>query len=583
MKGVTLNIGSLTKSLVSSLPDHVIDLIEIASFVYSIDASVSRGGLRDQYMGARWYRRFLVDIPVRRSELWTLPEIKKDLEETLFFLSGDRFEFTFSQLKEKPLDRERYFDFGEEGSWVPDTVMLFSGGLDSFAGALEEIIERENKVALISHFSATKIKPIQQSLQIEMAKKLGTETLKHFPIRVQLKTGTNVEGTHRTRSFLFAALAFSIATAFKRDRISFYENGIVSLNLAPVGNVLGTRATRTTHPQTLRRFSSLFSRIIGSPLRVDNPFFWRTKTEVVETIARLGMADQIAHTRSCADVHNQTRQYVHCGRCSQCIDRRFAILAANLQRFDPGEAYRVDLMTGSRSAVQDREIALSYVRNALLYEDLTPTLLEKSHPEVLSAVQCLGEGSDEALRRITELLKRQGASVIRVMREFRSINQSDDFLPDSLPVMFGELKREQAANLIGIAANGNAEHSSSDTLRLTFDCRRKTLSINDVVEIRGAGYRLLQELAEEYLKAAGQGLNPLDYPTLAASSLYNRLGLSNEEALRKSVYRTRSDIMRKLVSAGFKSELGELLIENLPWHGYRLCPDMVRVFMKNRE
>ena len=37
---------------------------------------------------------------------------------------------------------------------VPDTVMMFSGGLDSFAGALEEIIERNNKIALISHFSA---------------------------------------------------------------------------------------------------------------------------------------------------------------------------------------------------------------------------------------------------------------------------------------------------------------------------------------------------------------------------------------------------------------------------------------------
>ena len=83
--------------------------------------------------------------------------------------------------------------------------------------------------------------------------------LMHFPMRVQLKSGTNIEGTHRSRFFLFAALGMATAIAFGQKRVSFYENGVVSLNLPPVGNVLGTRATRTTHPQTLRRFESLFS------------------------------------------------------------------------------------------------------------------------------------------------------------------------------------------------------------------------------------------------------------------------------------------------------------------------------------
>ncbi|WP_288901517.1 7-cyano-7-deazaguanine synthase [uncultured Sneathiella sp.] len=583
LKGVSLKIASLTKSLVSALPAHVIDLIEIASFVYAIDASISRGGLRDQGMGTKWHRRFLVTIPVRDLSLWDRLEVKQELEETLLFLSGDRFDFTFTRLEDEPLNRERFFDFGEEGSWVPDTVMLFSGGLDSFAGALEEIVDRKNKVALISHFSSTKIKPVQTALQKAMAQKLGSQNLKHFQTKVQLKSGTNMEGTHRTRSFLFASLAAAIATAFGHDRISFYENGVVSLNLPPVTNVVGTRATRTTHPQTLIRFGSFFSLVFDKPMRVNNPFFWRTKKEVVETINRLGMADQIAHTRSCADVHNRTNQYVHCGRCSQCIDRRFAILAAGLEKHDPKEAYRVDLITGIRQSVQDKEIALSYVRNALLYEALTPPLLEQCHPEALAAVQYLGESSVEALKRITELLKRHGKSVTKIVRNVGLANQTSDFPIDSLPAMFGELKREQAAKLIGIAGNGNAEPSLSGSLRLTFDCKRKTLSINEAVELKGAGYGLLLELAKEHLKALGQGLEPLDYPTVTASSLCKLLGLSSEEAVRKRVYRFRADIVKKFVSAGLKSEQGELLIENLPWHGYRLNADMVRVFMKSRE
>jgi hypothetical protein len=43
-----------------------------------------------------------------------------------------------------------------------------------------------------------------------------------------------------------------------------------------------------------------------------------------------------------------TKQHTHCGTCSQCIDRRFAVLAAGQEANDPGEAYKVDLLVGER-------------------------------------------------------------------------------------------------------------------------------------------------------------------------------------------------------------------------------------------
>ena len=46
------------------------------------------------------------------------------------------------------------------------------------------------------------------------------------------------------------------ARLFGLDRITFFENGIVSLNLPPLAQVVGARATRTTHPQVLGRFPS---------------------------------------------------------------------------------------------------------------------------------------------------------------------------------------------------------------------------------------------------------------------------------------------------------------------------------------
>lgn len=572
---VSLRIGHIRKSLVLGLPNVALDLIEIAAFVYAIDSSISRGGLTDQKMGAKWHRSFRVSLPVRNLSLWSNRKLKRILEETLMFLSGDRFDFDFTQAETQAALPERYFDFGKESAWQPDSVIMFSGGLDSYAGALEEIIDRKHKVALISHFSATKIAPIQRDLQKHMAESLGGQMLMHFPMRVQLKQGTNTEGTHRARSFLFAALGMATAIAFGQKRVSFYENGVVSLNLPPVGNVLGTRATRTTHPQTLERFENLFSMIFGQDLRVDNPFFWRTKTDVVQTIARLGMADQIAFTRSCADVHNQTKQYAHCGRCSQCVDRRFAMLAAGLTAHDPAEAYRLDLMRSPRERVQDKEVALSYVRTAFAYEAVNEAELVARYPAILNAVESLGEPPDTALKRIVDLLKRHGSSVASVMREEMSAQRVEPAPTNSLPDLYGTAQLAQL--FTSQPTMMEAAFKTQEIFDLVIDKRRNLLRINDTIQIKGAGFNILNALAGEFLKSAGLGLVLLDYRTLDATKLAGDAGLQDEAAVRQGVSRTRTLLGTKFASAGFDPKDGKGLIENIPWSGYRLRPDRVRV------
>ena len=65
---------------------------------------------------------------------------------------------------------------------------------------------------------------------------------------------TPIEKTQRTRSFLFASLAFVLARMFGKERFTFFENGVISFNLPIAGDVLGARATRTTHPRVIRGF-----------------------------------------------------------------------------------------------------------------------------------------------------------------------------------------------------------------------------------------------------------------------------------------------------------------------------------------
>ena len=578
-RSVNLKIGGLSELHVSRLPNLVMDLIEIATLVYAVDACISRGGTADQCMAAKWHRVFHIEIPVRELSTWQRNDIRSALEEMLMFLSGDRFHFTFTK-NNTASSTSKYFKFGDDGDWKPDSVVMFSGGLDSLAGALEEIVERKNKVALISHHSSTKIAHVQKVLQKEIGKRQGTEMIKHIPITAQLGRASNKEGTHRTRSFLFAALGIANVIAFELDRLKFYENGFVSLNLPPVGNVLGTRATRTTHPQTLDRFSTLFSLLLNKNLRVENPYFWRTKKDVVEKIDQLNFGDLIKDTRSCADVHNLTNMHTHCGRCSQCVDRRFAIMGAKLERYDPAEAYRVDLMTGAHSSVTDKEIALSYVRAAQLFETATVQSLEGRYSVLSSVVAYLGGSHDETLLRIAQFLRRHGTGVMDVMRNALKDRRLDDLDSNSLPRLYGDIQQGKILGSVGAETNTATQVPEKKMLDLVFIERPAKLIIEGCVEIKGAGFRLLRLLADANLDGAGRGLAPEDYPLLKADKLSAALKMASAESLRKSINRTRKSLGKMFTSAGLDADMAEALIENNPWSGYRLNPDLVKVTLK---
>jgi hypothetical protein len=72
------------------------------------------------------------------------------------------------------------------------------------------------------------------------------------------------------------------------SRLRFYENGVVSLNLPPSAQVVGARASRTTHPGVLAGFGALFTALLGKEFVVQNPFLWDTKTDVVKRVAGPG-------------------------------------------------------------------------------------------------------------------------------------------------------------------------------------------------------------------------------------------------------------------------------------------------------
>src|SRR5581483_9265070 len=187
----------------------------------------------------------------------------------------------------------------------------------------------------------------------------------HVPVWINKKQGLGKEPTQRTRSFLFAALGTVVAHSVEASGVRFFENGIVSVNLPVADEVLRSRASRTTHPKTLYLLQSLCTAVAGRDLVIDNPYFFKTKTEVLDILARTGVPNLVAQTCSCAHSMFKPRTQWHCGTCSQCIDRRFAVFAAGLEQYDPTSDYEVDVFLGPRKDGAEKNMAVDYVRHAI--------------------------------------------------------------------------------------------------------------------------------------------------------------------------------------------------------------------------
>jgi hypothetical protein len=305
---VRLEIEDISRRLLANLSDVHADLLEIASYIYAADSAISRGGKTDSHLGAMWRRKFRFVIPVRQPKLWSSHPVIAALVETISFLSDDDYELDFRLLANPP-PAEAYFPLSgpKDTTFTPDEIILFSGGLDSFAGTVEQLVAHSKKVTLVSQRSATKITDAQNYLIAQLRHRFGADRIRHVPVRVNVKGDLGKEPTHRTRSFLFAAIGAVTAQLLDRQRIYFFENGVVSLNLPPVGQVVGARATRTTHPQSLDGFRRVLSMVFGQSFDVSNPYAWLTKSEVIERIVQSGCGDLISHTRSCTRVHDMTR------------------------------------------------------------------------------------------------------------------------------------------------------------------------------------------------------------------------------------------------------------------------------------
>jgi hypothetical protein len=230
----------------------------------------------------------------------------------------------------------------------------------------------------------------------------------------------NKEYTQRSRSFLYVSIGAAIARMLQIDRVRFYENGIISMNLPIAAQVVGGKATRTTHPRVIAGFTQLLRLVADGPFEVETPFVWKTKAEVVQLIAQAGCQDMIADSVSCTHTWELSTTHPHCGMCSQCLDRRFAVIAANVEAHDPLAGYLVDVFTQCRTKddhiVEDKTMYAGYLERAnrvARIKDVVSFLIEC--PEAARVIPYLPGNPDSVAARIFDLYRRHAAEVNRVV------------------------------------------------------------------------------------------------------------------------------------------------------------------------
>ena len=579
----------LSARLMAPVPDRLLDLLEVASAVFAADATVPRGTDLRTNMGEAWRRNFKFRIAVRDPEFWKLPQTRAALIAAAEFLSDDSFEFSFFQA-ERPVETQTYFPFGPTEDGEPFAhVILFSGGLDSLAGAIETLETSPGRVALVTHQSAQKRMPFQADLARELERRYGSRVL-WIPVRARRRRAKVRDTTQRSRSLLFAAIGFAVARMLGATRVSLFENGIVSQNLPISPQVIGSMATRTTHPLGLVRLGELLGHVAGEPVRIDNPFQWLTKTEVVAKLRDHGAADLVGRAVSCSHVFERSRDKPHCGACSQCLDRRFALLAAGMTDGDPFDAYETDVLTGPRPKDASRTLALDWTRHALRLADMDERAFRDQFAgELMRIIDGFpDEPGSAALRKALDLHRRHGRAVGDVISAAIATRMGNDGSAALEPTSLLRMLTEESVAGPKLAAprprvepipepparQGRSAGSGIFPLQVELspsEMPPRLVAIG-LGAVAGAPVKVVRALKPAHDRDRTEGLLREDFRFTATGDIGAALKMS-KEAVTKNVERCRDQLAELHLVVEGAPPAEPLLIQNRPQKGYRLDPD----------
>jgi 7-cyano-7-deazaguanine synthase in queuosine biosynthesis len=327
---------------------HVLglDFLVICACVYAVDKIVPRNKTPDL-----WTRTLEVSIPVRNRDVWEATS--GALAEAISFLTGDSWSFEFTDAPKLFSQRRSNRRVHAPGFPKSPVVSLFSGGLDSFIGAINLLNEHpESRLLFVSHYDRHVSGPAkdQNNLRSLLSLKYG-QRIRHFQIRsgVLPETGKyKFETSFRSRSLIFLGLAvYAALKVGDAVPILIPENGPISVNMPLNPSRRGACSTRTVHPFFISSINNVLQQA-GIPHVVENPYRFKTKGEMVkECVGQDAMKLGIPSTNSCGKAgrkqHWANKKARACGVCVPCLLRRAALHKTGLDNGVYGnEAFKGD-------------------------------------------------------------------------------------------------------------------------------------------------------------------------------------------------------------------------------------------------
>ena len=267
--------------LLTTIPQRALDLLDIAGTVFAADSALPRGGNTRSDFGAGWRRNLHFHIPVREPEFWSRADVTEALTAATEFMTDDHVDFEFTsggaiEVADLPRLRPLVGLCRGRGHPVFRDRILWPASSRSWRQPM-----RGSRS--LTHRSAQKRMPHQNWLAARLKQRFPGRIL-WIPIKARRSAGEASETTQRSRPLLFAALGFLVSHILGTRQLLLFENGVVSQNLPISPQVIGSLATRTTHPLVIHRLRHLLQLVAEEPFELSNPYTWLTKTQVVSRL-----------------------------------------------------------------------------------------------------------------------------------------------------------------------------------------------------------------------------------------------------------------------------------------------------------
>lgn len=433
-RALRIDTTTVEHTLMTHLPDAEKDLLDVAMAAYIADRITPRSpGHPTDWAIAMTGRAFKLKVRVRKHSFWTQLHMQQSLEAALGFFTGDTWSFEFLPLALESVATP-LFDEPVDCSFVG----LFSGGLDSFAGAISQIYAsgHNNGVLVASHTGSNLFARQREILEATNQKlKRDGKRLIHVPLHHHLdqraisyaysKGRLEQERTQRSRGFLFLALGISVARVLGLSTLNVYENGVGAINLPQTVSGLGVDYTRAMHPEGLRRMATLVSNLFETPIKIENPSLWKTKGQMCVEVQKRGFGDLAVQTVSCDGFpRHKPKSEEQCGVCTSCLLRRVSLAAGDLKSLDRDQkTYETDVYNTVPTAFNNIKLLplhcmetqaerLRYALNQENAEARFASLLYE-FPELMSARTAIVATTNLTIQQVTEELVKLFTTYVR--------------------------------------------------------------------------------------------------------------------------------------------------------------------------